>query len=54
MEVDEFHGANEGLTVAEIELDDENEPFANRSGLARKSPETPDYLNCNLHHRAQG
>ena len=26
-EVDEFHGDNEGLIVAEIELDDENEKF---------------------------
>lgn len=26
-EVDEFHGCLEGLTVAEIELEDENEPF---------------------------
>lgn len=26
-EVDEFHGANEGLVMAEIELDEENEVF---------------------------
>ncbi|MEG1544155.1 MAG: CYTH domain-containing protein [Tannerellaceae bacterium] len=26
-EVDVFHGANEGLTLAEIELDEEDEPF---------------------------
>lgn len=27
-EVDEFHGANEGLLFCEVELQDENEPFA--------------------------
>lgn len=27
-EVDEFHGANEGLLFAEVELQSENEPFA--------------------------
>lgn len=53
-EVDEFHGANEGLTVAEIELDDENEPFAKPEWLGKEVTGDPDYLNCNLHHRAQG
>lgn len=53
-EVDEFHGANEGLTVAEIELDDENEPFAKPAWLGKEVTGDPDYLNCNLHHRAQG
>ena len=33
-EVDEFHGENKGLVVAEIELEDENEVF-----------EKPDWLN---------
>ncbi len=53
-EVDEFHGANEGLTVAEIELDDENEPFAKPEWLGKEVTGNPAYLNCNLHHRAQG
>lgn len=53
-EVDEFHGANEGLTVAEIELDDENEPFAKPAWLGKEVTGDPAYLNCNLHHRAQG
>ena len=53
-EVDEFHGANEGLTMAEIELDDENEPFAKPAWLGKEVTGDPDYLNCNLHHRAQG
>lgn len=52
-EVDEFHGANEGLTMAEIELDDENEPFAKPEWLGKEVTGDPDYLNCNLHHRAQ-
>ena len=53
-EVDEFHGANEGLTVAEIELDDENEPFAKPEWLGKEVTGNPADLNCNLHHRAQG
>jgi adenylate cyclase len=32
-EVDEFYGANEGLTVAEIELESESETFTNQTGL---------------------
>lgn len=32
-EVDEFHGVNEGLIVAEIELNDEEQPFSKPSWL---------------------
>ena len=47
-EVDEFHGNNEGLVLAEIELDDENETFAKPSWLGKEVTGDPAYLNCNL------
>lgn len=31
-EIDEFHGGNEGLILAEIELEDENDTFPKRNG----------------------
>jgi adenylate cyclase len=34
-EVDEFYGANKGLTVAEIELESESENFQNQTGWNR-------------------
>ncbi len=40
-EIDEFHGVNEGLVVAEIELPSEETPFENRLGLAKKSLPIP-------------
>lgn len=35
-EVDEFYGDNEGLTVAEVELSDENEAFDKPSWLGEE------------------
>lgn len=35
-EVDEFYGDNDGLTVAEVELADENEPFDKPEWLGKK------------------
>ena len=35
-EVDEFYGENEGLTVAEVELASENEPFEKPDFIGRK------------------
>ena len=47
-EVDEFHGDNEGLIVAEIELDDENGKFENPDWLGEEVTADYRYLNSNL------
>ena len=47
-EVDEFHADNEGLTVAEIELDDENEVFESPPWLGEEVTADYRYLNSNL------
>ena len=47
-EVDEFHADNEGLTVAEIELDEENELFKKPSWLGGEVTADYRYLNSNL------
>ena len=47
-EVDEFHGDNEGLIVAEIELDDENEVFKKPDWLDNEVTSDYRYLNSNL------
>ncbi len=47
-EVDEFHGDNAGLTVAEIELDDENEAFDKPPWLGEEVTADYRYLNSNL------
>ena len=47
-EVDEFHADNEGLTVAEIELDDENEVFEKPPWLGAEVTDDYRYLNSNL------
>ena len=47
-EVDEFHADNEGLTVAEIELDDENEAFELPPWLGEEVTADYRYLNSNL------
>jgi len=47
-EVDEFHEDNEGLIVAEIELDDENEPFEMPPWLGEEVTADYRYLNSNL------
>ena len=47
-EVDEFHSDNEGLTVAEIELDDENEVFELPPWLGEEVTADYRYLNSNL------
>jgi CYTH domain-containing protein len=46
--VDEFHGDNEGLVVAEIELDDENEIFEKPDWLDDEVTSDYRYLNSNL------
>lgn len=47
-EVDEFHGANEGLILAEIELSDSNEPFDRPSWLGAEVTGDPRYYNSSL------
>ena len=47
-EVDEFYADNKGLTVAEIELDDENEVFKKPPWLGKEVTDDYRYLNSNL------
>lgn len=45
IEVDEFHGANEGLVLAEIELSAENEPYERPAFLGEEVTGDPRYYN---------
>jgi adenylate cyclase len=47
-EVDVFHGANEGLVVAEVELASENQAFARPAWLGPEVSGDPRYLNTSL------
>jgi len=47
-EVDVFEGANSGLVVAEIELNDEQETFARPPWLGEEVSHDPRYYNMNL------
>ena len=47
-EVDEFHGSNEGLIVAELELTSEDQPFESPPWLGAEVSHDPRYLNSNL------
>lgn len=47
-EVDEFYADNEGLTVAEVELTDENEAFARPDWLGEEVTGDPKYFNSML------
>ncbi|MBK6964833.1 MAG: CYTH domain-containing protein [Bacteroidales bacterium] len=47
-EVDEFHGDNAGLIVAEIEVKSEDEVFVRPSWVSREVTGDPRYLNSNL------
>lgn len=49
-EVDEFHGDNEGLVVAEIELEAEDEPFARPAWLGAEVTGDRRYYNSSLTH----
>ena len=53
-EVDEFHADNTGLTVAEIELDDENEAFELPPWLGEEVTADYRYLNSNLAKKSFG
>lgn len=48
IEVDVFHGKNEGLVVAEIELKSEDEVFIKPDWLGEEVTGRPEYFNSNL------
>lgn len=50
-EIDEFHGDNAGLVVAEIELRDKLEPFAKPAWLGAEVSDDPRYYNVCLVER---
>ena len=47
-EVDVFHGRLEGRVLAEIELEDENEPFEKPEWLGEEVTGKPEYYNANM------
>ena len=47
-EVDEFHGTNEGLTMAEIELSSEDDTFDKPEWLGEEVTGDPRYYNSSL------
>lgn len=47
-EVDEFHGDNQGLVLAELELADEKQPFPKPDWIGEEVTEDPRYYNSNL------
>ena len=47
-EVDVFHGRKEGIVIAEIELNDENEPFDRPSWLGEEVTGDKRYYNSSL------
>ncbi len=48
IEVDEFSGANEGLVIAEIELNHPDEPYPKPSWLGQEVTGDPKYYNAQL------
>jgi adenylate cyclase len=49
-EIDKFLGENEGLVVAEIELDSPDQPFPKPSWLGKEVTDRPRYYNASLVH----
>lgn len=47
-EVDEFLGLNQGLVIAEIELETEDQPFARPKWIGREVSDDPRYTNAAL------
>jgi adenylate cyclase len=47
-EIDEFHGANAGLVMAEVELTCADEPVARPAWLGREVSDDPRFLNASL------
>ncbi|GAA5136361.1 CYTH domain-containing protein [Alloalcanivorax gelatiniphagus] len=53
-EVDVFHGDNDGLVVAEIELSHEDQPIPRPDWLAEEVTDDPRYYNSALSRRPYG
>ena len=51
-ELDVFHGALEGLIIAELELDAEDQVFEMPSWIGEEVTFDPNYLNSNLIEKA--
>ncbi len=49
-EIDEFHGENAGLVVAEIELENATQDFPRPDWLGEEVSDDPRYFNANLIH----
>ena len=47
-EIDVFHGENDGLVVAELELESESESFERPAWLGAEVSSDPRYFNSNL------
>ena len=47
-EIDEFHGRLEGLTLAELELEDENQPYEKTDFVGEEVTGDPRYYNANM------
>ena len=47
-EIDEFHGENEGLTVAEVELESEDQEYPKPDWIGEEVTGDPRYYNSNL------
>ena len=47
-EVDEFFGLNKGLTLAELELESEDQPFEKPPWVGKEVTEDPRYYNASL------
>ncbi len=47
-EVDEFHGTNKGLVIAEVELETEGQSFEKPDWIGEDVSDDPRYLNINL------
>ncbi len=47
-EIDEFFGDNDGLIVAEVELEDENQTFEKPTWISQEVTSDPRYFNSNL------
>jgi len=47
-EIDDFHGINAGLVIAEVELEHEDQPFEKPPWLGEEVSDDPRYYNANL------
>ena len=47
-EIDVFEGDNEGLVIAEVELESEDEPFDVPEWIGAEVTDDPRYFNANL------